>query len=304
MDYNFDLLEAQLRQIPLSTAHDLEKIVISGLEQCGLYYRIFSRNKSADSAISKIKLKNYNEDKKMQDLLGVRVALYFKDDVQICRKIISQYFDIVDITEDEETAEKFSPMRLNIVCRIPPSILQQLLEDIWNYPIDQTFELQIRTIFSEGWHEVEHDLRYKNKSDWASHVDLSRNLNGIFATLENCDWAILNILQTLSYRKYKNNEWSSMLINHLRIRIIDDNLSESIENLFNTIPELAKEFFRTDRAEFLLHMSSKQMTAYPKKIDNIIFLLNELIVHNSSISELAPDPLKRTVQHYLKTTTN
>ncbi|MBK7959276.1 MAG: hypothetical protein IPK03_14995 [Bacteroidetes bacterium] len=31
-----------------------------------------------------------------------------------------------------------------------------------NSLVDSTFEVQLRTILSEGWHEIDHDLRYKS----------------------------------------------------------------------------------------------------------------------------------------------
>ena len=45
--------------------------------------------------------------------------------------------------------------------------------------IEPTFKIQIRTVFSEGWHEVEHDLRYKCKDDWEGCELYSHTLNGI-----------------------------------------------------------------------------------------------------------------------------
>lgn len=69
--------------------------------------------------------------------------------------------------------------------------------------IDETYEIQIRTILSEGWHEVEHDLRYKCKEEWNNFQEESRLLNGIYATLESSEWAMLTLFEKLSYSQYK-----------------------------------------------------------------------------------------------------
>lgn len=48
--------------------------------------------------VNKLIFKDYrrpgteNEDKKMQDLVGIRIILYFVDDVDICRKLLDTLF--------------------------------------------------------------------------------------------------------------------------------------------------------------------------------------------------------------------
>ena len=75
----------------------------------------------------------------------------------------------------------------------------------------KTFEVQIRTTFSEGWHEVDHEVRYKHKEAWEQHYEFSRELNGIYATLEVCDRSMVNLLERLAYRNYKNMEIEAMV---------------------------------------------------------------------------------------------
>lgn len=139
-------------------------------------------------------------------------------------------------------------------------------------------------------------MRYKHKSDWKAHIDLSRNLNGIFATLETCDWAILNVLDQLAYQKYKAKDWDAMLRNHLRIRMDNSNLSDKIIKLFNEDINLAKEFFKVDRKRLLLYLSNPSMRFVPKKLDNIVFLINELIIKDPKLSEIVPTTIKNLVR--------
>ena len=291
MSIDKEFLKKQIEAISPAIAHELEREISEKLDKCGMFYRIFSRCKSGTSTVEKliIKEEEYKEkNKKMQDLIGVRVVLYFKDDIDLCIKVIEKFFSKVEIVRDEEESEKFSPMRLNIVCEMPDFIIKLLSSEIWDFPIDKTFEIQIRTIFSEGWHEVEHDLRYKHKTDWEAHMDLSRNLNGIFATLETCDWAIINVLDQLAYKKYKAKDWDAMLRNHLRIRMDNSKLSDKIVRLFNEDNNLAKEFFKVDRNRLLLYLSNPSIHSFPKKLDNIVFLINELIIKEPKISEIVP----------------
>lgn len=292
-------LKRQIEIIPQTIAHELERELARHFDKCGLFYRVFSRCKSAVSTIDKIteKEKKYqSKGKKMQDLIGVRVVLYFKDDIDLCISIIENNYSIVEIVRDEEKSDTFRPMRLNIVCCMPDNIRQQFVPEIWHFPIDSTFEIQIRTIFSEGWHEVEHDLRYKHKSDWEPHVELSRNLNGIFATLETCDWTIINVLDQLAYQKYKVKDWEAMLRNHLRIRMDNTGLSKDIKLVFDSNQILAKDFFRVDRKTLLLHLSNPYLRNFPKNLNNIIFLTNELIINDPSLSAITPRLIKDHIE--------
>lgn len=303
MAINTDALRAHIDAIPPSITSDLQRQLTTRFDKCGLYYRVFSRCKSAQSTLEKMKLKKYDESadgKKMQDIIGVRVALYFKDDIEICRKIIEDNYTVLEVVQDEETSKTFGPMKLNIVCKMPETICRLFDSEIWSFPIDQTFEVQIRTIFSEGWHEIEHDMRYKNQSDWISHKDLARNLNGIFATLETCDWAILNVLDALAYQKYKSKDWEAMLRNHLRIRMACGHLSARIKEIMDSDSTLAKELFRVDRANMLLCLSHEQMHRFPLTMDNIVFFLNEWFIQNSEISKLTPLHLKESLQSDFK----
>ncbi len=293
MALDLEAIEREVQSIPSSIFKDIERDITACFDKCGLYYRIFSRCKSGQSTVKKIQQKKYDQiGKKMQDLIGVRIVLYFKDDIDVCIEILKSNYTVIEMVRDEEKSDTFSPMRLNLVCQMPESVSAALSASLWEFPIDKTFEIQVRTIFSEGWHEVEHDLRYKNKFDWSDHVDLSRNLNGILATLETCDWAIINVLDRLAYQKYKKRDWDSMMRNHLRMHLENTPLSPAIIDIFNEDNNLAKEFFRVDRKIILLQLSNSKMFMFPKRIDNIMFFANELIIKDPRITALVPEKLK------------
>lgn len=286
-----DKIRKELDMLPYTIPKNAEDYVSKILNKAGIYYRVFARAKSATSTINKMKNKNYSSIKKMQDVLGVRVALYFKDDIDICVRMLKSELELVDESIDQEEEDRFSPTRLNLVFRMPSSITQLFTETIWDLPIDQTFEIQVRTIFSEGWHEVEHDLRYKNKVDWETVPGLSRSLNGIFATLDTCDWAILHVFDELAYIKYKNEEWECMLRNHWRIHMVDDKLSPEIIGIFDNNKELAKSFYRVPREKVIECISDDKTHRVPKTMRNIIFIVNMRIIHNETINSITPSQL-------------
>lgn len=287
--------------IPPALVATLQRQLSSYLDKCGLYYRIFARCKSGFSAADKIVEKEYGKTgKKMQDLLGVRVALYFKDDIDICVSIIEQNLHVREKVQDTVKEDEFHPVRLNLVCDMPEQISELIDDGIWDHPVDKTFEIQVRTIFSEGWHEVEHDLRYKNKKDWDSFADLSRSFNGILAVLETCDWGILKIVDDLSYQQYKKRDWEAMLRSHFRLRLDSNKLDPPIAALLDADTELAKKFFRVNRRDLLLFLSHKEIQSFPKNINNMVYISNALTIQNEQLTEFTPELIKVCVRKYLE----
>lgn len=272
---------------------EITKTVKKVLDKCGLYYRIFARCKSDDSTCKKLAAKPYSRELGylMQDYIGVRVALYFHDDIPICKEIITKYFQVIGESITKHDSKTFSPVILNLVCKIPEEALSLIDPDLWEvYLFDQTFEIQIRTIFSEGWHEIDHDIRYKCKEDWAQHQDLDRNLNGILATLETCDWSIVALINDLAYREYKSKQWPEMLKNKLRIHLSDGSLSAAISQLLDDDNDLAKSIYRFDRQELLVYLSGLK-AKLPLTANNMVYLINHLFIHNAEIEKVTPTAL-------------
>ncbi len=65
--------------------------------------------------------------------------------------------------------------------------------------IDDTFEIQIKTMFFEGWHEIEHDMRYKGEELWKNYKGFSRYFNSILATLELCDKSMVTLFGSWTF---------------------------------------------------------------------------------------------------------
>src|SRR5690606_7670272 len=168
-----------------------------------------SRSKDEKSILEKIDRKEkegkpYAKNSKLiQDIVGVRVVTYFRDDVSLVKNILSRIINYKEEEIDSPELTVFSPKRTNIICSFNDS-QKKIFSEIQNSSnknysqiIDSTFELQLRTILSEGWHEIDHSLRYKCKSDWEGHYDNERLLNGIYASLETNDIALKNLFNEL-----------------------------------------------------------------------------------------------------------
>lgn len=263
--------------------------ISSKLSDVGIMFRLFSRAKSQDSLKKKLDSDSeYGNGKKLQDLIGVRVVLYFNDDIDTVREIISSSFDerSKDVSIDENRNDEFKATRYNIVYSLNQNYTDSLNLKDESARIDNTFELQIRTIFSEGWHEVEHDLRYKCKSDWQGFDNESRRLNGVYATLENSEWTMIKIFDGLAYNHYKNREWSAMFRQKFRLRFIDETLDETLLAIFED-KELVKRFFRLDRSKLIKDMSRKGFY-YPMKLQNLIYFANIHKIKDERVTALIP----------------
>ena len=276
-------------------AENLRSEIEHELSRAGLLFRVFSRVKSQKSIQTKLSLKNYGagvHDKKMQDLYGVRVALYFPDDSRLAQRLLkTKYkYEAESSTIDLPSDATFGPTRCNLIFRLPERHSRTSTALRTEPRIDKTFEVQFRTVFSEGWHEIEHDLRYKCKDDWELHKDLNRAMNGFIATLETCDWAIVKLFEDLAWRHYKAKEWLPMLRTKFRLRWQSSDLSEDIQERFSNDNGLAKSIFRVDRQELLSRLVSSKIDL-PVTPSNIVFICNHFYVKSDDLAYLAPKPV-------------
>lgn len=232
----------------------------------------------------------------MQDLLALRITLYFTDDVEIVHNYLRSQSDFDSESVDEAEVDRFCPKRLNLVMRVPDKLQQDMnaarKESGYEAFIDNTYEVQIRTILSEGWHEVEHDLRYKCKEDWDEFKEESRLLNGIYATLENSEWSMLTLFDRLSHSQYKNKAWNSMLRNKMRVRFTDNGLSEELCNYLSDNNDTAKSLYRANRTKILKLVMEKNFS-YPLTYDTVLHLINHIDVKDKKLATFEDKILKQ-----------
>ena len=251
--------------------------------------------------------------KKMQDIVGVRIVLYFIDDVDIVYellKFLPNYIEESNSNKDIQVLDEhtdlkigklsdkiFMPQRLNLIFKMSDVQTDNLEMALANYKyadlIDNTYEVQIRTIFSEGWHEVEHDLRYKCQNDqmWNYCKEESRTLNGIYASLETTESSMRSLFDKIAYKNFKHQDWAAMLRNKLCIRFDDNTLSDGISKLLDSNKDvLGKELFKYQRTDLFSAIQSLPRSI-PKKMDNIVFLINRLTVRNQEMIQLEPKPI-------------
>ncbi|MDO4160899.1 MAG: GTP pyrophosphokinase [Prevotellaceae bacterium] len=285
-----------------SIASEMEKDFSERMNRAGLMFRLFSRVKTERSIRHKLDFKGgyRSGKKKIQDIIGFRVVVYFQDDVDVL-SLLFGCNDVVKMAVDEFDDSTFRPQRLNITHNIPEKHVdifrKSLPEDIAQY-IDNTYEIQIRTIFSEGWHEVEHDLRYKCKEDWNGYDSFSRTLNGMIATLETAEWSMKSLFHEMAYQNFLHKNYRAMLRNKMRIRLTDNDFSPEVGKFLQDNPETAKKFIDTNRVVFVLSLLSHNM-GIDLTYDNVLFLVNRLEIHNAELLALEGEATRLAMEKYL-----
>lgn len=282
---------------------DICSKICERLDKVGLLYRIFSRVKDNNSIAEKIERKKiegkpYSKDgKKIQDIIGVRVVTYFHDDVNLVKEILSDVYTFVDEEIDKIEPTVFKPKRTNIVCGFDEKQKKSFDEvvKLTNreslHLTDHTFELQLRTILSEGWHEIDHSLRYKSKDEWKNHSEKERLLNGIYANLEVNDLAMKSLFSELAYQHFKEKNWEGMLRNKFRLKFQLSELKRELKQILNEQPKVAKQLFKTDRIDVISKLSKLEMPL-PINFNNIIYFINQIELKNDFITNLTPDLIK------------
>ena len=271
-----------------SIARHISDSISSDLNRAGIMYRLFYRVKSGKSIEQKIIAKDYKKlGNKITDLIGIRITLYFQDDVNIVYNYLKNKSNFDHHSTDNPSINLFQPIRCNLTFNFLEADkleVQTIIDDEADL-IDTKYEIQLRTVLSEGWHEVEHDLRYKCKEDWAGHEDLERNLNGIYATLETSEFSMLELFNNLSHRHYKKNNIEGLIKTQFRIRLSEGELSDSIETYINQNKEVIKKFHRINRSN-LIQIILKSKYTMPLTKDNFILICNHLFIKDKELAKL------------------
>lgn len=120
------------------------------------------RNKYGESF--QFTVENYKEE--INDLIGIRAIHIFKQDWESIHDFIINTWKVIEITanvRDGDETKQFEDLGIAIKSR--PSGYRSVHYLIEFYPTSQRViaEIQVRTIFEEGYGEIDHQLRYSHK---------------------------------------------------------------------------------------------------------------------------------------------
>lgn len=290
------------------TLHDiadrLQRDLISKIAKSGLMFRLFCRVKTIESIRHKMGNKGYlylSGKTKMQDIIGLRIVVYFPDDIEV----LSTYFgcgEVVKESIDTPDDSTFRPKRLNITRRLPDDYetdFRAALPKEYADIIDSTYEIQIRTVFSEGWHEVEHDLRYKCKNDWKGYETQSRTLNGIIATLETAEWTMKSLFQEMAEENFQRGNYVSMVRNKMRIRLKSEDFSPTIAQYVRSHENTMRSFLSCERMVVILALIIHNQSI-PLTYDNILFIVNRIEINDAELQSLEDSTTAAVIDSWLE----
>ena len=281
-------------------ASHLTSEIYDSLTRCGLMFRIFSRVKTESSIRHKLEVKYADKKVKIQDIIGIRIVTYFHDDIDA----LALYYSVGDVVKksiDELDSSTFRPQRLNITSRIPADLVEEFkdaLPEKYRDSIEPTYEVQIRTVFSEGWHEVEHDLRYKCKEDWVGCESYSRALNGVIATLETAEWNMKAIFAEMARHNFSHSDYTAMLRNKFRLKFQGEKLFVALDEHLKVNTHLAEAALNADRliviCTLLTHKADFSLT-----YDNLFFLIKRIEMMDLDIMAMEPLETKLMLDAFL-----
>jgi Uncharacterized protein conserved in bacteria len=107
---------------------------------------------------------NYREE--ITDLIGIRALHIFKDDWEAIHNFITKTWKVVEITanvREGDDTRRFEELDIQIKSR--KSGYRSVHYLIESFPTNQKViaEIQVRTIFEEGYGEIDHQLRYSRR---------------------------------------------------------------------------------------------------------------------------------------------
>ena len=289
-------MQSPLERIATQLTSDISK----SLSRCGLMFRIFSRVKTESSIRHKLEVKYASKKTMIQDMIGMRIVVYFQDDVDV----LALYYSVGDVVKksiDEFDSSTFRPQRLNITSRIPAEMTEEFyaaLPEQFRDCVEPTYEIQIRTVFSEGWHEVEHDLRYKCKEDWEGCESYSRALNGVIATLETAEWNMKSLFADMARHNFRHSNYTAMLRNKFHLRFKSEALSENLNIYLNEHRHLAEDLLNADRLIVVYTMLTHKAD-FALTYDNLLFLINRIEMMDFDLMAMEPEDTKLMINAFL-----
>jgi len=133
------------------------------------------RVKDFTSFYEKISRKGYdNPFVQCTDIVGSRVILLFKSQIDELLAKIDGEFKILEQVRKHENVDTFSYGSIHLICKLKKP----------KKNLDFCFEIQIRTILQEAWAEIEHYLNYKHIGVDGQQL---RKINALSALMEIAD---------------------------------------------------------------------------------------------------------------------
>lgn len=146
-------------------AQRLQEHIYSCLEGVEHIDRVTARAKAPERFAEKARRTQGERPKygkpltEIQDQLGARIVVFYRQDVNAVTKVITRYFQPIEEKElVPESHWEFGYFGQHFVLPLPHDVIPKETEISM---VPGFFELQIKTLFQHAWSEANHDLGYK-----------------------------------------------------------------------------------------------------------------------------------------------
>ncbi len=198
------------------------------------FVTIESRIKDFESFYEKISRKKYeNPFEENEDFCGIRIILYFQDDIEKVNKIIEENFFIQESENKSNKLEdnEFGYRSNHLIIKVKDSwCVTPNYKGLENLKI----ELQIRTVLMHTWAAIEHKLGYKNNQELPKN--LKRKLYLMSAQLENADMQFQEIKDAAENFQHSTVEKSIKKGEFIAEKLNIDTLQALLEYYFPEYP--------------------------------------------------------------------
>lgn len=273
---------------------DAAELVARIIQRCNKVHSVRWRVKDPEHLMEKIVrkkvpgTKDFNEKYKnisadnyheiVTDLVGVRALHLFKEDCFIIDDYLEQNFKSKERTvayirsgdESENLNEHFD-------VKTHPAGYRSIHYVFETQPLKQIIytEVQVRTIFEEGWSEIDHKIRYPNFSDNHNVATFLQIFNRLAGSADEMGTFIKGLVTELNNNQEQNN-----------IR------EAEIDNLFN---ELQSHDIEKTKYEEIIARLKEQVNSLQDKIHS-----REAISHLTPSIKLVGDRISSPVTHSRK----
>lgn len=152
---------------------------------------IEARTKTIDSFSDKISRPAKTYDKpldEIRDISGLRLIVYYGDDVSNIVSIIKKEFIIVEEEVKPDEEDRFGYRSVHLIAKLRPD-RAALFE--WQKFGALVFEIQVRTVLQHAWAAVSHVLHYKNTPNVPAQ--LRRRMSRLAGLFELADEEFIGI---------------------------------------------------------------------------------------------------------------
>lgn len=103
----------------------------------------------------------------IQDLVGARVVVFYKQDVEAVSEVLNRYFRKIESKDlVPDSVDRFGYVGRHFILATPEDVVDDDADRSTTPPF---FELQVKTLFQHAWSEAEHDLAYKPSEPLTPH---------------------------------------------------------------------------------------------------------------------------------------